>query len=122
MPYEWFLIRIYLDRNIKIKGLMLTKKEIFQKILDNKDEIKRFGVTEIGLFGSYLRNEQTDESDVDVLINYSGKFSYFDLIRFEEYLQFVLSIEKIDVVTKNGLSKYIGPYILKEVEYVEIGD
>ena len=48
---------------------MLTKKEIFQTIIDHKDEIKSFGVTEIGLFGSYVRNEQTEESDIDILVD-----------------------------------------------------
>lgn len=61
---EWFLIKIYSDK-------MLTKKDIFQTIIDHKDEIKSFGVTEIGLFGSYVRNEQTEASDIDILVDYN---------------------------------------------------
>lgn len=99
---------------------MLTKQDIFQTIIDNKETIKSFGVTEIGLFGSYVRNEQNDNSDIDFLIDYNAGFSYFDLINLEEYITVLLKHNKVDVVTKNGLSKYIGPYILKEVEYVKI--
>jgi uncharacterized protein len=102
---------------------MLTKQEIFKKIQDNKEIIKSFGVTQIGLFGSYVRNEQTIESDIDLLIDY-------DIVNidFKKYMQFCFMMDdlfhniKVEVVTKNGLSKYIGPYILKEVENVEIGN
>lgn len=44
---------------------MLTKQDIFKTIQDNKETIKSFGVTQIGLFGSYVRNEQTSTSDID---------------------------------------------------------
>ena len=45
---------------------MLSKQEIFKTIQENKEIIKSFGVTEIGLFGSYVRNEQTESSDIDI--------------------------------------------------------
>ena len=100
---------------------MLTKQDIFQTIIDNKEAIKSFGVTEIGLFGSYVRDEQTDESDIDLLIHYDIKE-----INMKKFMNFCFMMDdlfseiKVDVVTKNGLSQFIGPYILKEVEYVEI--
>jgi len=106
---------------LKIYYKMLTKQEIFKTIQDNKEIIKSFGVTEIGLFGSYVRNEQTENSDIDILIDYD-----LDKIDFKNYMQFCFFLDemfanhKIEVVTKNGLSKYIGPFILKEVENVEI--
>jgi len=49
---------------------MLTKQDIFQTIIANKEAIKNFGVIEIGLFGSYVRNEQTNESDIDILVDF----------------------------------------------------
>jgi predicted nucleotidyltransferase len=100
---------------------MLNKQDIFQKIIDNRDSIKKFGVKEIGLFGSYVRNEQTENSDIDLLIDYNKAE-----ITFSNFMQFCFMMDdlfaniKVEVVTKNGLSEYIGPYILKEVEYVEI--
>jgi predicted nucleotidyltransferase len=48
---------------------MLTKQDIFKTIQDNKETIKSFGVTQIGLFGSYVRNEQTSTSDIDFLVD-----------------------------------------------------
>jgi uncharacterized protein len=100
---------------------MLTKQDIFKTIQDNKEIIKSFGVTEIGLFGSYVRNEQTETSDIDFLVDYN-----LEGINLINYMQFCFLLDelfinkKVEVVTKNGLSKYIGPYILKEVENVEI--
>jgi len=100
---------------------MLTKQEIFKTIQDNKETIKIFGVTQIGLFGSYVRGEQTENSDIDLLIDYNKAE-----INFKSFMSFCFMMDelfakiKVEVVTKNGLSEYIGPYILKEVEYVEI--
>lgn len=100
---------------------MLTKQDIFQTIIDNKETIKSFGVTEIGLFGSYARDEQTESSDIDLLIDYNK-----NEINLKNFMSFCFMMDdlfkeiKVEVVTKNGLSKYIGPYILKEVEYVKI--
>jgi uncharacterized protein len=100
---------------------MLTKQEIFKTIQDNKETIKSFGVTQIGLFGSYVRDEQTENSDIDLLIDYNKAE-----INFKNFMSFCFMMDElfakitVEVVTKNGLSEYIGPYILKEVEYVEI--
>ena len=100
---------------------MLTKQDIFQTIIDNKEAIKNFGVTEIGLFGSYVRDEQTDKSDIDILVDYrKGEMDFFKFINFCEILENMFQDLKVDVITKNGMSEFIGPYILKEVEYVKI--
>jgi predicted nucleotidyltransferase len=47
---------------------MTTKEAILLKIKANKLKISRFGIKNIGLFGSYARGEQSDESDIDILI------------------------------------------------------
>lgn len=101
---------------------MLTKNDIFQTIIDNKETIKSFGVTEIGLFGSYVRDEQTENSDIDILVDYDiDKISYSKYFNFCEFIETIFNENKIDIVTKNGLSQYIGPHILREVNYVKIG-
>ena len=100
---------------------MITKQEIIQTIEDNKETIKSFGVTQIGLFGSYVRNEQTETSDIDILIDYDiDKISYIKYFNACEFIETLFNENKIDFVTKNGLSKYIGSHILKEVNYVKI--
>ncbi len=100
---------------------MLTKQEIFKTIRENKETIKSFGVTEIGLFGSYVRGEQTESSDIDILVDYDiDQISYSKYFNFCEYIESLFYENKVGIVTKNGLSEFIGPHILKEVNYVEI--
>lgn len=100
---------------------MLTKEDILQKLEDHQDDIKKFGVTSIGLFGSYARGEQTEDSDIDILIHYKkGEMDFFKLLELEDYLDSIFKKHKIDLVTKNGLSEFIGPYILNDVNYAKI--
>jgi predicted nucleotidyltransferase len=78
-----------------------------------------FGVNQIGLFGSYSRNEQSEKSDIDLLIDFvSGKESFDNYMAVYDLFEDIFKNEKVEVVTKNSLSPYIGPEILKEVLYV----
>lgn len=100
---------------------MLSKQEIFKTIQENKEIIKSFGVTEIGLFGSYVRNEQTESSDIDILVDIlKEKKTLKNYIDFCDLLESLFKNNKIDIVSKKGLSEFIGPHILKEVNYVKI--
>lgn len=106
---------------LKIYYNMLTKEKIVKTIQDNASLIKSFGVTEIGLFGSYVRNEQTENSDIDILVEfYKERKTLKNYIDFCETLEGLFANFKIDIVTKFGLSPFIGPHILKEVDYVKI--
>ena len=49
---------------------MTTKDQILTKLKANKPEFSKFGISDIGLFGSYLRNQQTADSDIDLLIDF----------------------------------------------------
>jgi len=98
---------------------MTTKENILNKLKAHKLEFSKYGILNVGLFGSYLRNEQTSTSDIDILIvlepekeNFDNYMAVYDL--FEN----LFKNEKIEVITKNGLSPYIGPRILSEVLYV----
>jgi predicted nucleotidyltransferase len=98
---------------------MLTKEIIKQRIRQNKSQIKNLGINLIGLFGSYVRGEQHEKSDIDILIDFEkDKESFHNFLEVCYLLEFIFDGEKVEVVTKNGLSPYIGPKILKEVEYV----
>ena len=95
---------------------MKSFKEI-QEILSAKlPEIReKFPVKSLGIFGSYVRNEQTKDSDLDVLVefdedNYPSLFQFLDL---EEYLSDITGV-KIDLVPKHALRKRIGKKILSE--------
>ena len=93
--------------------------EEIKKIL-NKNKIqfqKSFKVKEIGIFGSYIKNEQTKKSDLDILVEFESPIDFFDYIELEEYLTDLLGV-KVDLVMKKALKPNIGRNILKEVIYV----
>lgn len=98
---------------------MKTKEQIIATILNHKSQLTQLGIREIGLFGSYVRNENTPASDIDLLIDFESEKEIFDnFMATCDLLESLFSDEKIEVVTKKGLSPYIGPKILEEVEYV----
>ena len=98
---------------------MLTKDYIIEQLNRRKAEIAKFGVNKVGLFGSYVRGEAKAESDIDLLIDFEqGKTTFDNYMNAYDLLENIFAGEKVSVVTMGGLSKYIGPYILKEVEYV----
>jgi uncharacterized protein len=98
---------------------MTTKDFILNTIRTHKAELNRMGIQDIGLFGSYSREEQTDKSDIDILIDFTPDKENFDnFMAICDIFEKMFKNEKVDIVTKNGLSPYIGPKILNEVMYV----
>ncbi len=85
----------------------------------HRPELSKFGISAIGLFGSYARNEQSEKSDIDLLVDFEPDQENFDnYMALYDVFEKIFKNEKIEMVTKNGLSPYIGPKILNEVAYV----
>lgn len=78
---------------------------------------EKYKVAEIGIFGSFVRNEERIDSDVDVLVDFEGKIDLFDLLDLEEYLVNLFG-RKVDLVTRKTLKPYIGQRILAEVQTI----
>ena len=79
----------------------------------------KLGIKDIGLFGSYARNDQSEKSDIDILIDFDPEMENYDnYMAVYDIFESIFKNERIEIVTKNGLSPYIGPKILKEVMYV----
>jgi predicted nucleotidyltransferase len=98
---------------------MTTKEYILSAIQTKKPELTVYGIRNIGLFGSYVREEQTDKSDIDILIDFEpGKENYDNYMAVYDIIEQLFRTENVEIVTKNGLSPYIGPRILQEVIYV----
>ena len=102
----------------------MKSKEQIKKIIRQKGiQIRGYGVSKIGVFGSYSRGEQKEESDIDILIDFNpGSETFDNYMNLCDLLEEIFGDSEIDIVTYNGLSPIIGPKILKEVEYVEIDD
>lgn len=99
-------------------GIMKDINEIISILKELKPEIeKNFNITELGVFGSFVRNEQTDASDIDILIDYKKGTSILTLGGLQ-YMLSELFNTKVDIVMKKTLKKRIGKQILSEVIYV----
>jgi|JI8StandDraft_1071087.scaffolds.fasta_scaffold353286_2 predicted nucleotidyltransferase len=81
--------------------MRLTTQDVIKVIKDNEIEIRKFGVKEIYLFGSVVRGEAKDNSDVDFLIVFEPTYpaSFFTLYDLEQFLTEKLST-KVDLGTK----------------------
>jgi predicted nucleotidyltransferase len=98
---------------------MTTKENILHQLKLHRSELSKFGISAVGLFGSYVRNEQSEKSDIDLLVDFEPDQENFDnYMAIYDIFETVFKNEKIEIVTKNGLSPYIGPKILNEVIYV----
>ncbi len=74
----------------------------------------QFNVSSLEIFGSFVRGEQKENSDLDVLVTFSDPPSLFTFIELEDYLSNLLGI-KIDLVMKSALKANIKQRILPEV-------
>ncbi len=102
---------------------MLSKERIKDEISSNRLLIRQYGISKIGLFGSYSREEQKRGSDIDILIDFQQNKETFDnFMAVCDLLDKIFKGYKVEVVTAGGLSPYIGPHILNDVEYVQIAN
>ncbi len=95
----------------------LSSKEIFEVLNRNRNLLKKYRVKKIGLFGSFIRDEASSKSDIDLLVDFEEK-------SFDNYLELCFELErifnrKVDLLTENGISPYILPYIKNEVQWYE---
>jgi len=97
---------------------LITKTEILSKLKSNRQFLIGFGVKEIGLFGSFLTNNANIDSDIDLLVDINKEHKTFKNFMSLNYFLEQLLNRKVDLVTKQSLSPYIGPHILSSVEYV----
>ena len=98
----------------------MTFKEIRNKIIENRTNLKCFGVKKIGFFGSRVRNEAVESSDIDIIVFFEeGKKNFDNFMDLHATLKNLYG-EKIDLVTKESISKYLLPYIEEEAVYEEL--
>jgi len=97
-----------------------TKDAVLSAIEAHAKEIKAAGVRSLGLFGSFVRNEQRPDSDLDVLVEFDPSQKTFDNFMKVSLLLEDLCDRRVDLVTTESLSPYLRPHIVSEVEYVRL--
>jgi predicted nucleotidyltransferase len=98
-------------------GVYSMNRENVETILkDQKDFLlQQYFVSKIGLFGSYIREEQTEKSDIDILVEFTRPVG-FEFIELKDYLESLFN-KSVDLVTVNALKPYLKQEILKEVQF-----
>ena len=97
-----------------------TKRDILTALSENRVRIRALGVKRLGLFGSFVRGQQKLESDVDLLVEFEhGQKTFDNFMQLAFLLEEILQ-RRVDLLTPEALSPYIGPYILDEVEYAPL--
>jgi len=97
----------------------MKKVEEMKRILkEHKNELKEdYGISEIGLFGSYVVGKQKESSDIDILVEFHKATDLLLFIHLKNYLSDLLEAN-VDLVMKRALKPEIGERVLKEVVYI----
>lgn len=92
----------------RIKQVLAGEKK---RLADN------YGVSNIGVFGSYVFGDDTKKSDVDILVDFTKPVGLLKFIELQQYLSDKLG-KKVDLVAKDGLKQYVKKNILHSAVYV----
>ena len=97
----------------------MKKNEILSFLEEHREEIRhKFGVTKLGLFGSYARNEEKPNSDIDIAIELESQNSFRSFFSLLYFLENGLK-NKVDLGIEHSLKPVVKKQILKEMIYVE---
>lgn len=100
--------------------MVQTKEQVFILLHEHQRNLQQFGVRRYGVFGSFVHDRVTEQSDVDVLVEFAPDQKTFDhFMKLAFFLEDLLG-RQVDLITPESLSPYIGPHILREVEYATI--
>ncbi len=98
----------------------MTKQEIKDKLLEAVKKDEHFSdIKSLAIFGSYVKGEPSRDSDIDVLVRFAedAHIGFFGFVQIQRNLSQALGL-KIDLVTREALSKYIREQVLQEAEFV----
>ncbi|MBI2946553.1 MAG: nucleotidyltransferase family protein [Verrucomicrobia bacterium] len=91
--------------------------KFLKQLEEHQTDLRRFGVRRIGLFGSCARGEESADSDVDLLVHFEPRRKTLaNLVELGDFLE-ALFQRRVELVTPESLSPYLGPNILREVQY-----
>ncbi|PIX05238.1 MAG: DNA polymerase subunit beta [Gallionellales bacterium CG_4_8_14_3_um_filter_54_18] len=96
----------------------MRKDEALKLLAEHKPElVRRFGITDLALFGSTVRDEARPDSDIDVLVNFDGQATSKRYFGVQFYLEDLMG-SPVDLVTNKALRPQLRPYIEKELIHV----
>ncbi|WP_292364732.1 MULTISPECIES: nucleotidyltransferase family protein [unclassified Methanoculleus] len=97
---------------------MLTAESIIGALADHRERIRSLGVRRIGVFGSFVRGEEREESDIDILVEFEEGGRSFDTYMDLKFFLEDLFKRRVDLVDRDVVKPGLAPYILRSVRYV----
>ncbi len=95
----------------------MNKEQILALLAEHQDDLNRYGVKRLALFGSVVRNEAGADSDIDVLVEFEGRATFDAYMDLKFYLEDLLG-KPVDLVTQKALRPQLRPRIERELVYV----
>ncbi len=97
-----------------------TKSQIIDIVRSIKPDLYRFGVERLGLFGSFVREQQNEESDIDFVVEFQpGMKKYRNYLNLADFLEENLK-RKVDLLTWEGMAPFVQREVRKEIEYIDL--
>ena len=100
--------------------IVSDKGQIIDLLKQNSTQLGKFGVSRIGVFGSFVTGEQNAQSDVDLVVEFNkGQKNFHNFMGTASFAENLLG-RKVDLLTPQSISPYLASHIEKEIEYVQI--
>jgi len=116
----WIFTRGNFSKFAHMESAVQNKEAILSLLQMKRNEIRRFGVSKLSLFGSFLTDRFHADSDVDFLVEFHPNMKTYDhFMELSFFLEDLLG-RRVELVTPQSLSPYIGPHILKEAQHVAL--
>jgi len=95
----------------------MGRTEVLRILRDHQDDLKKFRVNSIALFGSLAREEVRPQSDVDILVEFATPPTFKQYMNLKFFLEDLLNA-RVDLVSTRALKPQIRPYVEREAIYV----
>ena len=92
----------------------MTKQELEKKLAAHRSELRKMGVVSLAVFGSVARNESTQQSDIDLLVDFDRDVGLFHLFEIQHRLEEIIGVPKIDLIQKGAIHPALRERILSE--------
>jgi len=92
----------------------LTKQELEKKLVAHRHELRKMGVISLAVFGSVARNETTQQSNIDLLVDFDRDVGLFHLFEIQHRLEEILGVPKVDLIQKGAIHPALQKQILSE--------
>ena len=97
---------------------MRDTTELLDQLRGMRNELReRYHIRRIGIFGSYSRKHQTEQSDLDLVVEFDQPIGMMAFVHLKNMISDRLNI-KVDLVTPDGLHPLIRDQVMHEVKYV----